>query len=221
MSAIKKESSIGKFFGVITKGQTYLNMAFLFLSFPLGITYFVFAVVIMSVGLALSFTITFVGIPLLIGFGFAWWGIAWLERNIAQPLLKIKIPYVPTNFTRDKNIWQKFTRHLRQPYTWKSLGYLFIKFPMGIFSFVVLVLFLAVSFGFIASPVLYYLTDIGLIEGGFCIDDEICFITSYFHTIILATFGVLLLFVSLHIFNGLAGAYGLLAKMMLSKEKNY
>ena len=44
---------IGRFFGVFAEPQSYLNILFLFLGLPLGITYFVFLVAGFSVGVGL------------------------------------------------------------------------------------------------------------------------------------------------------------------------
>ena len=191
------------FFKVITQSQTYQNMLFLLLSFPLGIFYFVFLVTGLSLGIGLA--ITLIGIPILFGMLLLWRVFAGFERQLTKIMLSIDIAYVPIK--QPKGIWKKVQ------------AYLIIKFPLGIFSFVVLVTLLSVSLSLIAVPVLYYLTEIEILNGTFCIPGNICFVNSYFSAIIWGIIGILLLFVSLHALNGLARISGLLAKSMLEKKK--
>ncbi len=44
---------IKRFFGVVARGQSYLNMIYLLLAFPLGVCYFVFLVTGLSLGIGL------------------------------------------------------------------------------------------------------------------------------------------------------------------------
>ncbi|MEE8442664.1 MAG: sensor domain-containing protein, partial [Dehalococcoidia bacterium] len=52
------------FFGVVADPQSYINIFYLFLAFPLGIGYFVFLVTGISVGFGLL--IIWVGVPILV-----------------------------------------------------------------------------------------------------------------------------------------------------------
>jgi hypothetical protein len=44
MNMNETTNSMRKFFGVVARGDTYLNIIYLLLAFPLGIAYFVFLV---------------------------------------------------------------------------------------------------------------------------------------------------------------------------------
>ncbi len=210
------KSKSSNFFKVITQSQTYLNMFYLFLSFPLGIFYFVFLVTGLSLGIGLA--ITLFGIPILFGTLFLWRVFACLECQLTKIMLGIDIPSIPIK--QSKGIWKKTQAYLSDSFTWKSLAYLFIKFPLGIISFVVLVTLLSVSLSLMATPILYYLTKTGILQGIFCIvPNNICFINSYFTAIIVAIIGVFLSFIFLHALNGLARIFGLLTKSMLEKKK--
>ena len=193
-----------------------MNMFYLLLSFPLGIFYFVFLVTGLSLGLGLA--ITLFGIPILFGTLLLWRVFANFERQLTKIMLGIDIPSVPIK--QSEGIWEKIQTCLSDSFTWKSLAYLFIKFPLGIISFVVLVTLPSVSLSLIATPILYYLTEIGILQGTFCIvPSNICFINSYFTAIIVAIIGIFLLFIFLHALNGLSRISGLLAKSMLEKKK--
>jgi len=188
-------------------------MFYLLLSFLLGIFYFVFLVTGLSLGLGLI--ITWLGIPILLGTLLLWRVLAGFERQLVTSILGIDISFVPIR--ESKGIWEKIKAYLNDPFTWKSLVYLFIKFPLGIISFVVLVTSLSFALGLIAAPILYYLTEIGILHGTFCIitSSNICLINSYFTSIIVGVIGVFLLFIFLHILNGLARISGLLTKSIL------
>jgi len=204
---------VSDFFKVIIQSQTYLNMLYLLLAFPLGIIYFVFLVTGVSLGLGLI--ITWLGIPILLGTLLVWRVLGDVERELAKVMLNIKIR--PIKLKKSKGIWKKIEAYLSDSFTWTSAAYLLIKFPLGIISFVFLVTLLSVSLSLIATPIMYYLIEIGLIQGTFCMPNNICFVNSYFSASFITILGIILLFVSLHIFNGLAYVSGLLAKFLLSE----
>ena len=139
-----------KFFNVIVKKQTYLNLIYLLIAFPLGIFYFIFLTTGISLGLGLI--ITLIGIPLLALMTVAWYGLGIFERTLTINLLGIKIPKMSNNAFKEKTLWKKLKKHLSNSATWKSLVYLFIKFPMGILSFVLMVTLISISISFIATP---------------------------------------------------------------------
>jgi len=202
------------FFSVIIKGQTYLNMLYLFLAFPLGLFYFVFLVTGLSLGFGLA--ITLVGIPLLFGMLLLWRVFGHFERMLTKIMLSMEITYIPI---KHKNgAWKKIVGYLSDSYTWKGLAYLFIKFPLGLFSFIVLVTLLSIAVSLICVPVLYYLTEIGILQGTFCISNNICFIGNYLGAFIVSIVGVFLLLVFMHAFNGLARLYGMLAELLISRK---
>jgi len=201
-----------KFFNVIIKKQTYLNLVYLLLAFPLGIFYFSFLTAGISTSLGLI--ITLAGIPLLILMTILWYWLGLFERGMSKVLLNIEIKEMSNQALKQKTFWKKLTKHLSNSAVWKSLAYLFIKFPLGILSFVLIVTLLSVSLSFIVSPVIYYLSTL-FIQMDFLVINGVEIVTSYWPTIILSIIGIFLLFVSLHIFNGLAYLSGLLAQALL------
>lgn len=75
------------FVGVPLRPQTYLNLLYLGLAFPLGIAYFVFVVLGLSLGVSLAIFV--VGIPILLLVVLAALGIAAFERWLADRLLAV------------------------------------------------------------------------------------------------------------------------------------
>jgi len=197
---------------VIGERQTYLNMIYLLISFPLGVAYFVFLVTGISLGLGL--VITLVGIPLLVLMTFLWYWVGIFERELSSNILGIDISPVKNKALKQKAFLKKVTMHLSQPITWKSLAYLFIKFPLGILSFVALVTLLSVSLGLAVFPIVYYsIRDISGIN--FMTINGVSYIPQTWQIFLVAIIGIFLLFVSMHLLNGLAYVSGLFAKILL------
>ena len=203
------------FFKPIIKPRTYINMLYLLLSFPLGIFYFVFIVTGLSLGLGLI--ITLIGIPILFGMVLLWRALGNFERYLTSAMLNVKINYKPIKLK--KKLLEKVKAYLLDTYTIKSLVYLLLRFPLGIFFFVILVTLLSVSLSFMAVPILYHFAKLGIIQMTLCTPNNICFLNSYFLAFIYGILGILMLFTSLHAFNGLAHISSLLAKFMLERKK--
>ena len=207
------KSKSPNFFQVITQSKTYLSMFYLLLSFPLGIIYFVFLVTGISLGVGLS--ITLLGIPVLFLTLLLWRVFGDFERELTKIMLGIDIPSKKRKLP--KRFWGKIKKILSDSYTWKSMVYLFIKFPLGIISFVLIVVFISVSLSFVALPFAFHLWTIGVIQGTFMVG-QYAFMQSYWFTILTGIVGVFLFFASLHAFNGLAYVSGLLTKVFLKKN---
>lgn len=205
-----------KFFNVILKKQTYLNLFYLLISFPLGIFYFALLVTGISTGLGLI--ITLLGIPLLVLMTIIIYGLGVFENKLTSSLLGINLHGMSNHASKEKTIWKKLKKHLSNTATWKSLLYLLIKFPLGIFSFVVLVTLLSVSLGFISTPLIYHFTK-DVPGTSFMTIGNIELVTNYWNALIFSVIGIFFLFISLHILNGVAYVSGLIAKLLLSGKE--
>jgi hypothetical protein len=204
-----EKSGWERFFGVITQGQTYLNLVYLLLAFPLGLFYFIFLVTGLSLGVGLF--IIWIGILILVGMFAAWVGLAYFERWQAIKLLHVDIPPMMRKPTSGMNLWEKFKAYFSDAGTWKGLLYLFLKFPMGIVSFVVVVTLVSLSGGLMLTPVLY---PYGYIQfGGWALG-------SMTEAVGVSLLGILILFASLHVFNGLAYVSGQLARVLLGSSSS-
>src|ERR1700694_1338132 len=138
---------------MLRDSRTYLRILYLFLAFPLGVAYFVFIVTGPSVGFGLAVVI--VGFPILIVTLLSWMLFARIERELAIHLLgaSIRPMSVPDPVKRTR--WESLLKTLADPVTWKSLVYVFLEFPFGIFSFTLAITLIAVSLSLILYPVLY------------------------------------------------------------------
>jgi hypothetical protein len=192
----------------LLQAQTYLNILYLLLAFPLGIFYFVFLVTGLSVGLSLI--IIWIGIPILLLVLIGWWGMAAFERELAIRLLRVEIPPMKRETEPGLGLWARLKTYLGNPVTWKGLAYLFIKFPLGIFSFVVAITLVSVSLSFVAVPVAFpFVPEQILIEadtGGWVID-------TFGEALLVGVVGLVLALLSVYLMNWLAYASGWLVRM--------
>ncbi len=200
---------LAKFFGVFLDGQSYLNALYVFLAFPLGLFYFIFLVVGLSLGISLL--ILWVGILILLVVLGGWWAFAAFERQMAIWLLHEDIPPMPRPGAQPQGTWAQFVGYLTNPVTWKSLVYLLVKFPLGILSFVVAVTLLALTGAFLTAPLsfAFFPMQIQLIG------NQVYSIDTPLEAGLAFLVGLILALVSLHILNGLAWISGRFAYLML------
>jgi hypothetical protein len=206
----------GRFFRVMLSKQAYLNLLYLLAAFPLGIFYFVFLISGISTGISL--VIIWVGVPILLLVGIAWWALANLERIMAIHLLKEDIPAIVIPSSVGMDIWARFKRYFENPVTWKSLLYLFLKFPLGIFTFVVLVTMISLTLALLAMPFLYEFMQYS--QAGIYLGTNLPFwrIDSMGDALIVALIGLMFWPVTLHVSNGLAWVHAKFARVMLSDD---
>ena len=117
-----------RFAGVVTRGQTWLNLGYNVLAFPTGLAYFIVLVVGISLGVGLAIVI--IGLGILLATLATWRGMAALERGLARGMLGVPIP--PAADRRDLPFIERVQRWLRDPVTWKSLVFVALKFPLGV-----------------------------------------------------------------------------------------
>jgi signal transduction histidine kinase len=213
-------------FRVLWEKQTYLNLLYLLVSFPLGICYFV--VLLFGLFSSLSTTTTVViGVSVVLLEIFVWWRLARFERNLAMRWLHVEIgPMAPPRKEGLKRR-ERFLAHLMNAVTWKSLAYLFVKFPLGIISFVAIIyLFLLILeltafsliIGLLVLPFLYLFQVLTRRRGewreartsgaGMAVDwGRLCLLLS------ITGFGFAL--IACHVLNALAYVSGQFARVML------
>ncbi len=123
---------IGRFLHVVIEPRSYLNALYMLIAFPLGLTYFL---VLVGGAITGAFTgIILVGLLFLLATLAAAWGFALLERELVIVLLGVDVPPHSLPDTELVSPWRMLVRHLRQPTTWRSMVYLLIRLPFGIFA---------------------------------------------------------------------------------------
>jgi|GEM_PF-6259086 len=134
----------------LRSARTYLNVFYLLLAFPLGLAYFVFFTVGVSLGFSLA--IVWVGLPILLVVLTGLLGFADVERVLAARMLGARVSREP-RAPREEGLWAWVRQQIADASTWKALLYLLLKLPLGVASFVLTIVPLALTVVFFALPV--------------------------------------------------------------------
>jgi two-component system phosphate regulon sensor histidine kinase PhoR len=123
---------VKRFLHVLVEPRSYLNAIYMLTAFPLGVTYFLVLVAGAILGAFLS--IVGIGFLILLATLVAAWGFALFERELVIGLLGISVPPLSLPDPELVSPWRMLIRHLSQPATWRSLAYLLLRLPFGIFA---------------------------------------------------------------------------------------
>jgi two-component system, OmpR family, phosphate regulon sensor histidine kinase PhoR len=222
---------VGDLLGVIRQGRSYLNILYLLLAFPFGLTYFI----ILVVGFAVGIGTAVIGVGLLILLVMLWATtiMASFERLMARILLRTEIT-APSRSRSAHSPWRaQFKAFLRRSVFWKSLVYLLLEFPFGVLSFCLTITLLSVSLSLVVYPLI---TAIGLTigshsgsTGDFQPDTLVLLIwrdipqpfAPILDTLLLLAtpaLGVVLTATTFHALNGMAYGWGRFARLMLGES---
>ncbi|HEY4975889.1 MAG TPA: sensor domain-containing protein [Gaiellaceae bacterium] len=149
--------------------RTYLALLYSLLGLPLGIFYFVF--IVTGLGLGLGLLITLVGIPILVLTLLCCRGLAQLERTLAASLLDAPMPRVGSSH-EEGLLWRRLVSQLRSADTWREVGYLLIRFPIGIASFSIAVTVVAagIQYGLVLPFLVAFVPSAGPDFGSWSVD---------------------------------------------------
>lgn len=207
------------FFRVVVDRQSYINIMYLFLSFPLGIAYFVFLVTGISLGFGLL--IIWVGAPILVVVLAGSRVLCELERLLANEMLNEDIVAMgrerisgSVGGVQDLSAgerlfvgtWRHFKVHVSDRLTWTGILYLFVKFPLGIASFVIGATLITVTGTLLVVPSIYSGADLSW---------NVWTIDTMWEAWGLSLIGIAMVFISLHVMNLMALMSGRLARVML------
>jgi hypothetical protein len=141
-----------KFFGVLAEAKAWGAFLYLFLAFFTGIVFGGWAI---FGGFVSSISLLFIiGLPISGLFLLSIRGIALLEGQIVEALLGIRMPRRRVFLNKNMGWTARFKTLVRDSYSWKSLLYAVLLFPLGLIYSFAFILFFVFSLGFIASPVL-------------------------------------------------------------------
>lgn len=158
------------YFGVLLRPQTYLNLLYLVLAFPLGLLYFILFSAGISTGLSLL--VILVGIPILLAMVGMGWGLAAFERVLNRALLGARIPEdeEPATWQNLRESYGGFTfqtlmAYLRSGVWIRHSIYLGMKMPFGVFAFTLAVTVVGVGGGLLLAPLSMLAGGWGLFVG--------------------------------------------------------
>jgi hypothetical protein len=208
--------TVGSFFKVMWNGQAYLNIIYLLAAFPLGIFYFVFLVTGLALGFSLA--IIWVGIPILLLVGAGWWLLANFERLMAVYLLKEDLPVMVRKSDEGADLWTRVKDNILNPVTWKSPIYLFLKFPLGMISFVIGITLVSLTLALLSMPFTYQSGE--SFQAGITFGSNLpaWHIDSLTDALLCVFIGLCLWPVTLHVLNGLTWVHAKFARVMLSPD---
>jgi hypothetical protein len=214
-STDRSTGGLRRFVGVPFRLQTYRNLLYLVLAFPLGLAYFVGLVTGTALGVGLL--ITWVGLPILLLTLAGAAAAAGVEAALARRLVGVDAS-VPS-FLREVDprgdlslpgdgFVAAVQRLVTAPSTWTSVVLLLAKFAFGLLAFVAVVTSGAVVLAALAAPLVYGdpATTLGLVRpaevGGYVVGPWT--VTTLPEALVVALGGVVLLLVSLNLLNALA-----------------
>lgn len=196
-------------FGILTWPRTYLNLLYLMIAFPLGLAYFVFYVVGGSLGIGLA--ILGIGLVLLFLLVPAAWALAHFERLLANALLGANVPEpAPTRLAEGGWPWVKSV--YGNSVTWKGLAFQLLKFPLGLTSWICAVVALSIVGALIAAPLILHFGGTITISPWWIIDTPGEAWTT-------TAIGLASVLPALHLLNGVAYLWALLARFMLGRRQ--
>ena len=170
------------------------------LGLPLGTAYFIWLVTGLSTGLGLAITI--VGVPLLTLVLAATRPLLMFERGLANALLGTELPPVAVA-PRGEGVFGRFKAYWTDGTTWRGIGYLLARFPVGLATFTVAVTSFSVALWCLAAPVA---APLGAMDLGFWEPDTVL------EGLAFVPFGIVGLFTAGWISEGLAAMSRALVK---------
>jgi hypothetical protein len=205
-------SFVKRYFGVVAQEETYLNLLYLLVAFPLATLYFTILVTGVSLGLGLLL-LACLGIPILLLVLAVSWGLAIFERWLAILLLREDVPSMSPEEDGEKPAGERVLAHLKNRVTWTSLLYLFVKFPVATIFFVIAVTLVATSLAMLIMPFTYKFMNYPYWWGVWQIDT--------LGEALIATLLALVIVgpISLHITNFLARVSGAFARVLLGRTE--
>lgn len=163
-TTIRHESAWQQFARAWRRRQSYANMLYILASFPLGLTYFILLVTLISVGAGLA--ILGIGLVILAATIFGWRALGAFERDLTVWWLGIDIApfFPPANLQPQRTIARRITDWIADGMTWKSLAYLIVKFFFGVLGFSLVITLFSLTLSLLLAPVVY-LADVALASG--------------------------------------------------------
>ncbi|QFU82542.1 sensor domain-containing protein [Natronorubrum aibiense] len=152
----ERSYSVADLVGVVAERQTYKNLCYLSVAFPLGMVYSV--VFLVGFGFGTVLFVLGIGVLLLIGTVIGSRLLAGFERWLANALLSVDLG--TTNGVRfsSDGLLATMRRYFDAPSTWRGLGFLMVKFWFGFVAIVLLIVFVT-ALSFLTVPFRYPHTE--------------------------------------------------------------
>jgi uncharacterized membrane protein len=213
----KRRSIWGRFFGVAADSRAWGAMFYMVLALATGIFYFVWAVT--GTALSLSFSLTIIGIPLVVLFLGTVRALSLLEGRIVETMLGVRMPRRPPYPSpAGTSFLQRVGAMFTDGHTWTTLLYMVLMLPLGILYFTVTVTLISVSLALVGTPVVKALSAMDVLVFDCGIPHWLCGDGYWWAAILFCVLGILLLFATLHLVRGIGSMHGAIAKSLLVRQ---
>lgn len=160
-TATRSRSVTGRVFGAVTDSETYRNIAYLLLRFPLGVAYFTAFVTGVALGVAL--------VPLAVGgpilaavLGLAD-HVALVEAALLRRLLGREVTWEPAD-PGELPVWPYLKTVGTDPRCYLLVAFFVATFFLGTFAFVATTVVFTLALAYLLAPLLFWLP--GVTYGG-------------------------------------------------------
>jgi hypothetical protein len=194
-------------FGPVFWWRSYTRLLYLLLALPVGVLYFTVYVTGLSLGIGLL--IMTIGAVILVALMLASRPIAHFERMLAVSLVGEPIPPIPAPRTAGPGFWKWLAGTAGDSVTWKTLAFALLRFPLGLVSWVLVVVLVSLALALIAAPVVEPL--------GGDVDFGVWSPTTAAELGVVSLIGLATFVIVIHIVNGLAVAWGKLARLAVTR----
>ncbi|GGG71874.1 sensor domain-containing protein [Paenibacillus radicis (ex Gao et al. 2016)] len=184
----------------------FQNGYFLLLTFVTGLFYFSFYLVALTLGLSLSFTVA--GVPLLTHVLRTTTAFLQFERVQTKIYTDITTEPCVKSVTPDVSNWLQAKKELMNQRNWIAIGWLLLKFPVGILCLMSVALLYAVPLVLVAIPFLYPFLNLSFISAS---------VDTAAKAVTLSATGVILLMVSYKLANRLVRLIGGYTRLMIKQ----
>ncbi|MFF9112825.1 sensor histidine kinase [Streptomyces sp. NPDC014805] len=146
------------------EARSWHEFGYVLLGLPIGITLFVFAVTMISLGAGLL--VTFLGIPVLAAALAGCRGFGALERARARGLLGLDVADPEPLRVRKRSLMGWIGAVLKSGSSWRHVLYALLQFPWAVFSFAVAVAFWAYGWAMLTYPLWFWVFPMYAGQGG-------------------------------------------------------
>lgn len=133
--------------------RTYANLLYLALAFPLGLGYFLFVVIGLSLSVGLAVLV--VGVPFFFGVLVVAVGLTTVERLLAEALLDVDIEPPTWRVREREGVVERLKALVFDPMVWLGVVFLVTKLFVGVAAFTLLLTVFVPVIALVATP-LYY-----------------------------------------------------------------
>jgi uncharacterized membrane protein len=197
-----------RFFGIVIDPRAWGALLFLFIAFGTGIIYFTW--VVTGVSLSAGLLVLIIGLPFAALFLLSVWGISLAEGRIVEALLGIRMPRRPRYYRKKMGWWPRLKTMMKDKYTWLSVVYMLLQFPLGVFYFCLFVVLIASSLFGIAWPILQASLNYPFFQ-----ISGIYYHLTGFGMFLTVVGGALLFIITMHLAKFFGQLHGKMAKAML------